>query len=247
MIKNIRLVLEYDGGRYDGYQRLGKDESTNTIENKLSEIVNKLAGCETELNCGSRTEKGVHAYGQVVNFKLDTDMKMYEIKNYFNRYLPRDIAVINAEEMPERFHAALNARTRTYIYRIDCRDVADVFERKYMFHSFVKLNVEEMNKAAAYLLGSHDFKRFSTVKKSKSTVKNVKELSVYGDGKEVTITMTANDFLHNMARIIAGTLMEVGSGKRKAEELQRIFDENSDVIPGIPAEPQGLFLDSIEY
>ena len=114
-MKNFKLTIEYDGSRYSGWQRLGKGESTNTIENKIKEVLKKMSGQDVELFCGSRTEAGVHAYGQVISCKLDTDLSAAKVRQYLNRYLPMDIAVLEAEEMPERFHAALNARSRTYV------------------------------------------------------------------------------------------------------------------------------------
>ena len=113
-MRNIKLVLEYDGSRYQGWQRLGKDESTNTISNKIIEVIKKMTNEDVELFCGARTEVGVHAYGQVVNFKTTSDMTLLEMKRYLNRYLPMDIAVIEIDVMPERFHAQLNAKEKTY-------------------------------------------------------------------------------------------------------------------------------------
>ena len=122
-LKNIKLTLEYDGGRYDGFVRLGKNESTNTIHNKLKEVLDKMTGEDVKLSAAARTEKGVHAHEQVVNFKTECSMKCLDIRNYLNRYLPRDIAVVNVCEMPERFDSALGAKSKTYLYRIDIRNV----------------------------------------------------------------------------------------------------------------------------
>ena len=121
---NYKLVIQYDGTRYDGWQRMGKDESINTIEYKIAEILRKMTGEEIQIFYGCRTEKGVHARGQVINFKLDEQKKPYEVKNYLNRYLPRDIAVISAEVVPERFHSQLNAKGKVYVYQLDTGDVA---------------------------------------------------------------------------------------------------------------------------
>ncbi len=246
-MRNIKLTIEYDGSRYAGWQRLGKGESDNTIENKLLEVLHKMTGEAAELNCGCRTEAGVHAYGQAVNFKTNSSMKLYEIKNYFNRYLPMDIAVIQAEEMPERFHAALNVTTQTYLYRIAIGDVPSVFDRKYTYYCFKNPNTDLMKTAAEQLLGSHDFKKFTTAKKNKSTVRIIHAIDIYQDPKEIQITIKANDFLHNMARLLIGTLLEIGLGQRKPEELQAILDPGSEQSPSAPANAQGLFLQEIEY
>ena len=246
-MRNIKLTLEYDGSRYSGWQRLGKGEADNTIENKLLEIINKMTGEKVELNCGCRTEAGVHAYAQIANFKTKSDMKLYEIKNYFNRYLPMDIAVIQVEEVPDRFHASLNAKSKTYLYRIAFGDVPSVFERKYTYYCFHKPDVDLMKRAAERLLGKHDFKDFSSVKKNKSTVKEIRTVDVYQDAKEIQITIQANDFLHNMARMMVSTLLEIGLNNRPVEDIDKILDPASEEAGSAPASAQGLFLQEIEY
>lgn len=246
-MRNIKLTIEYDGSRYSGWQRLGKGESDNTVENKLIEVIQKMTGEKAELFCGSRTEVGVHAYAQIANFKTKTDMKINEIKNYFNRYLPMDIAVTNVEEMPERFHASLNAKTKTYLYRIAIGDVPSVFDRKYTYYSFYTPDVELMRKAAKKLTGKHDFKDFSTVKRSKSTVKEIYSIEIIPDGKEIHVIIKANDFIHNMARMIASTILEIGLGKRKVEDIAEIFNPESEKAGSMTVSAQGLFLKEIEY
>jgi len=244
-MRNIKMTLEYDGARYQGWQRLGKDEENNTVENKIKEVLKQMTKEPVELNCGCRTEAGVNAYGQVINFKTNTDMRLYEIQHYFNRYLPKDIVVLKVQEADDRFHAQLNAKSKVYTYRIIQGDVPSVFDRKTSFYCFGELDVKAMKKAAGYLLGRHDFKNFSTVKKSKSTEKTMTNIDIYSDGREVQITMEANDFLHNMARLIVGTLIEVGKGKRMPSVMEEIL--NGDDVAGMPAEPQGLFLEEVKY
>lgn len=246
-MRNIKLTIEYDGSRYNGWQRLGKGETDNTIEKKLLEVIQKMTGEAVELNCASRTEVGVHAYAQIANFKTDSTMKLYEIKNYFNRYLPMDIAVIDAVEMPERFHASLNAKNRTYLYRIAIGDAPSVFDRKYTYYCFKKPDINLMKEAAAQLIGRHDFKDFSSVKKSKSTEKELYQIDIYQDAKEIQITMKANDFLHNMARMLASTLLEIGLGSRSIGDIGKILDPASPEAGSAPASAQGLFLQEIEY
>ncbi len=246
-MRNIKLTLEYDGSRYHGWQRLGKGESETTIENKLLEIIKKMTGEDAQLNCGCRTEAGVHAYAQIANFKTGSHMKPYEIKNYFNRYLPMDIAVIDVEEVPERFHAALNAKAKTYLYRIAIGDAPSVFERKYTYYCFKTPEVSLMKAAAKQLTGRHDFKDFSTVKKSKSTVKEIYSIDIYQDDKEIQITLRANDFLHNMARMIVSTLLEIGLHDREMTDVDAILDPKLMDMASAPASAQGLFLQEVEY
>lgn len=246
-MRNIKLILEYDGSRYSGWQRLGKGESDNTIENKLLEILQKMTGEKPELYCACRTERGVHAYGQVVNFKTESRLKLYEIKNYFNRYLPMDIAVTEAEEMPERFHAALNSKSKTFLYRIAIGDAPSVFDRKYTYYSFDTPDVDKMKQAAEQLMGRHDFKNFSSVTKNKSTIKEVQMIDIYKDSKEIQVTIRANDFLHNMARMMVSTLIEIGLNQRMPGDIAKILDPAGNVTGSAPASAQGLFLESVEY
>lgn len=246
-MRNIRLTLEYDGSRYSGWQRLGKEESDNTIENKLLEVIKRMAGEEVELNCASRTEVGVHAYAQVVNFKTNSTLKALEIKNYLNRYLPMDIAVLEVAEMPERFHATLNAKSRTYLYRIAIGDAPSVFERKYTYYCFHKPDIGLMKAAAQKLIGVHDFRIFSSVKKNKSTQKEIYLIDIYQDAKEIQITIKANDFLHNMARMLVSTLLEIGLKNRRPEDIDKLLDPASDEAGSAPASAQGLFLQEVEY
>lgn len=245
-MRNIKLTIEYDGSRYSGWQRL-KGESENTIENKLLEVIKKMTGEEVEFFCGCRTEVGVHAYAQVANYKTKSDIKAFEIKRYLNRYLPMDIAVIEVEEMPERFHASLNAKSKTYLYRIAIGDVPSVFDRKYSYYSFQTPDVTLIRKAATQLIGKHDFKDFSTVKRTKSTIKEIYMIDITQNEREIQIIIKANDFIHNMARMIVSTLIEIGLGKRKVEEIKSILDPNTEVVGSIACSPQGMILKEIEY
>ena len=240
---NIKLSLEYDGSRYQGWQ-CAKGESQNTILNKLLEVIHKMTAENVEVNCGSRTEVGVHAYEQIVNFKTTSDRKPDEMRQYLNRYLPMDIAVLEAKEVPERFHASLNAKSRTYLYRIAIGDVPSVFDRKYTYYSFKTPDIAVMKQAALSLTGRHDFKNFSTVKKSKSTEKEIFDIDFYQDADEIQITICANDFLHNMARMIIGTLMDIGLGKRKIECIDEIFKGKE--AASAPCDPKGLFLQNVD-
>ena len=245
-MRNIRLTLEYDGGRYQGWARLGKNVSYNSISNKIIVVLEKMTGeKEIELFCGCRTEVGVHAYSQVANFKTECPLKCLEIKHYLNRYLPMDIAVTEVKEAPERFHAQLNAVSKTYVYRMTVSEVPSVFDRKYTYHCFKTPDSKLMQQAAQYFIGKHDFKNFSTAKKSKSTVRQITDIEIYGNSEEIQITIQADDFLHNMTRLIIGTLLEIGNGTRKKEDIEKIFAGKAVVSE--PCDPKGLFLQEISY
>lgn len=245
-MRNIKLTIEYDGSRYQGWTRLGKNESGNTISNKIREVLKKMTGEEIEeFNCGCRTEVGVHAYAQTANFKMKSGADIQEIKYYLNRYLPMDIAITEVKEVPERFHAQLNATSKTYVYRMTVSDVPSVFERKHTYHCFRIPDRQLMREAAAMLTGVHDFRNFSTVKKAKSTVREIYEINVYDDGEEMLITIRADDFLHNMARIIIGTLLEIGLRMRDADEIEDIFE--GELPASAPCDPKGLYLQEVTY
>lgn len=243
---NYRIEAEYDGGRYDGWQRLGKDASTNTIESKLTEIISRMTGETVDMYAGSRTEKGVHALCQTANFKLEKEVKAFELKNYLNRYLPRDIAVMSVTEVDERFHSQLNARLRIYEYRLDTGNVANVFRRKNAYHTFDMPDFDAMRKAAGYFEGRHDFKAFTTAKKSKSTERTIKRISIEYEGTRAYIRIEADDFLHNMARYMVGMLLDVGNGLKKPEDVRRCLD-GENVQMSLPAESYGLFLVKVIY
>ena len=245
-MRNIRLVIEFDGSRYDGWQKQAR-KGSNTVQDKIEAVLEKMEGKPVELIGAGRTEAGVHAYAQVANFKTDSKLKMYEIKHYLNRYLPMDIAVTEIELMQERFHASLNAESKIYLYRLSIAEVPSVFERKYVYHAFKKPDVDLMKQAALLMVGKHDFKNFSTVKKSKSTVKEVYDIDIYDDGNEIQFTIHANDFLHNMARMMIGTLIDIGLGNRKKEDVEKLLLGDNKVAASAPADPKGLFLQEVVY
>lgn len=244
-MRNIKLTIEYDGSRYQGWQRMGKGESGNTVSNKITEVLQKMTGEVPELFCGCRTEVGVHAHAQTASFKTSSQITPIEIKHYLNRYLPMDIAVLEVTDEQERFHAALNARGCTYMYRILTSDVPSVFERKYTYYAFKKPDTEAMKKAALLLVGKHDFKNFTTAKRSKSTEREIYDIDIYEDFGETQITIHASDFLHNMARLIIGTLLDIGAGNRKADTIDSIFLGSEQ--PAEACDPKGLFLEKIDY
>ncbi len=248
MKKNIKIVLEYDGSRYDGWQKQGNTD--NTIQGKIEAILYKWSGEEIEVHGSGRTDAGVHARGQVANFhineKLCSDAKT--AMNYLNQYLPEDIRVLSAEEMPERFHSRLLAIRKTYSYSVDMSLKKNVFERKYVWGLGEKLDIAAMRKAADYFVGEHDFKSFCSNKKmKKSTVRRIDSIYIEEMDSKVVFSYTGNGFLYNMVRILTGTLVEVGLGKRKPEEMKRILAAMNREAAGMTAPPEGLFLVTVEY
>lgn len=248
MKKNIKLVLEYDGSRYDGWQKQGNTD--NTIQGKIEAVLYKWTGEEIEIHGSGRTDAGVHARGQVANFHIDTKKcpDARAAMDYLNRYLPEDICVLDAEEVEERFHSRLWATRKTYAYTVETAAKKHVFERKYVYGLGESLNVEGMRSAAAYLTGEHDFKSFCSNKKmKKSTVRRLDAVVIREEGSKIVFEYTGNGFLYNMVRILTGTLLEVGMGKRKPEEMPGILKAMNREAAGMTAPPEGLFLMKVEY
>ena len=245
-MQNYKLTIQYDGTRYNGWQRQGNTE--NTIQGKMNEIIGKYLGEEIDIAGSGRTDAGVHAYGQVANFKtakfLDKDKFLMEI----NSYLPHDIRVMKVESVDERFHARLSAVSKTYEYVIDNAPVADVFKRKYSYRLEQPLDVEKMRKAAALLTGTHDYISFCGNKKfKKSSVRTVTDIAIAETDGKIRIAFTGDGFLQNMVRIMAGTLIEVGLGKRDAESMKSIIEAKNREAAGMMAPAEGLFLKVVEY
>lgn len=255
-MQNYKAVLQYEGTRYQGWQ---KQESTdNTIQGKLEELLSKMEGSRVEVHGSGRTDAGVHAAGQVINFRLKTGKSPKQIMEYMNFYLPEDIGVISVEKADERFHSRLNAKTKTYRYRVLNTDVPHVFDRRYVHITEEKLDVEKMRQAAAFLEGTHDFKAFTSNKRSKkSTVRTIERITIErkgsvfwnreGEKDEICFTFQGNGFLYHMVRIIMGTLLEVGTHKKKPEEIADILAKGKRENAGELVPAKGLTLMEVRY
>ena len=244
-MRNLRLDICYDGTRYRGWQRLpGKDD---TIQGKLETTLSRILGEQIEISGSGRTDAGVHARGQVANFHCESTMPCQEILAQLRRYLPEDIGIYSCKEVSPRFHARLNAKEKTYRYRIWNSDSPFVFERRYVTVVTNTLDVEKMQQAAGHFLGEHDFSALCTnAKMKKSTVRFIRSLTVERAGEEIHITVTGNGFLQNMVRIIVGTLIEVGRGEREADSIPTLFG-GKRAEAGFLAPAQGLCLQEVEY
>ncbi|WP_343210550.1 tRNA pseudouridine(38-40) synthase TruA [Anaerolentibacter hominis] len=247
-MRNIKLTIEYDGSRYDGWQKQAGRTNRLTIQEKIETVLSKMENESIQLVGAVRTESGVHAYAQTANFKTKSKMKPYEIKHYLNRYLPRDIAVVEAEDVPLRFHSTFSVESAVYQYKIVMGEVASVFERKYSYYSFRPLDIDAMRQGAKILIGKHDLKAFSdNPRMKKSTVREIYNIDIYGDKEEILITIHADDFWPGLARILVGTLLEIGQGNRRPEDLTTVIASGDRRKAGEAAEPQGLFLQEIRY
>lgn len=244
-MRNLRLDLCYDGTRYRGWQRIPGTE--NTVQGKLEQTLSRILGEPVEISGSGRTDAGVHALGQVASFHCESRMPANQILEQLRRYLPEDIGIYSCREAAPRFHARLNARQKTYRYRIWNSDAPCVFQRRYVAVFPEQLNIEAMGGAGQHLVGEHDFAAFcARAKQKKSTVRCISCLSVTKVGDEIHITVTADGFLYNMMRIVAGTLIEVGRGERSPESVAGLFSAQRSEA-GFLAPAQGLCLMEVEY
>jgi len=243
---NYRLTIQYDGGRYKGWQRLGNGE--NTIQDKIEHVLSELTRKETEIIGCSRTDAGVHALAQIANFKSENPIAEEEIKDYLNQYLPQDISVIEVIAVAEQFHARYHAKNKTYLYKIWNRDYSNPFLRKYSMHIKQNLNLALMKEASEYLIGAHDFTAFSNAKsKKKSMVREIYSIDFIEEEGFLNIRVCGDGFLYNMVRWIIGTLIEVGLGKMDPKALPDILTAKERNRTGNLAEACGLYLEKITY
>lgn len=245
-MRNFRIVLQYEGTKYQGWQ---KQESTdNTIQGKLENILSKMVGETVEVHGAGRTDAGVHAKGQVAHFKLNTNKSEKQILQYLNQYLPEDIAVISLKEAGERFHARLNAVGKIYQYRIINSDIPNVFDRRYVHVVEQPLDIAKMKQAAELLMGEHDFKAFTSAKKGKkSTVRYIESISIEKTGDEISILYKGDGFLYHMVRILSGTLIEVGLSERSVESVLEALHSLDRKNAGFLAPAKGLTLIEVLY
>lgn len=245
-MRNIKMLIQYDGTRYKGWQK--QKDADQTIQGKMENVISKMTGEEIQvIGCG-RTDAGVHADNYVANFHTNSDMTIIAMQEYLNEYLPEDIVVKSIKDASERFHARYNVKSKTYVYKINNNQFPDVFNRKYVYHFKDQLNLNEMRKAAEYLIGTHDFRSFTNLKsKNKSTVRTINYINIKEDEGNIEIEINGNGFLMNMVRIITGTLLEVGTGKLRAEDVDKILNEKKRSEAGPIAPAKGLCLKEVNY
>lgn len=276
MSQNYKMIIQYEGTRYDGWQKQGNTE--NTIQGKLEKVLERMAGFPVEVHGSGRTDAGVHAAGQVANFHLPDgwkpDMAMKNesvaggkqhgnlesagknktvsewIRAYLNQYLPDDIAITELTPVPERFHSRLSAVKKIYTYRIETGEKRDVFSRRICYGLGQALDVKKMQTAADLLCGTHDYKSFCGNKKmKKSTMRTIFRITVEQDAGSglVKLEFAGNGFLQNMVRILTGTLIEVGLGKRDAGSMPEILAALDRQAAGYTAPAEGLCLQQVFY
>lgn len=245
-MRNIKLTIEYDGKDFNGWQ---KQPNKLNIQGTIEQAIKTITGEDVDLTASGRTDAGVHALGQVANFKTNSNIPIEKIAIALNSNLKKSIRIISAQEVDERFHSRLTCKKKTYRYVINNSEFSSAIYRNLETHIQMKLNIEKMKEAAKYFEGKHDFKAFkASGTSSKSSVRTIYKAEVIEmPNNRIYIELTGNGFLYNMVRIIAGTLVDVGTLKVKPEEIKDIIESMNREKAGKTLPPQGLFLVKVEY
>ena len=245
-MKNYKMIITYDGTRYYGWEH--QPTTDMTIQGKLESVLSAMTGTEVEVIGAGRTDAGVHAIGQVANFKTNSKIPIEKIPVALNTKLKKTIRIINAEEVDERFHSRLSCKRKTYRYVINNSEFSSALYRNLECHIPQKLNIEKMQEAAKYFEGEHDFKSFCAIgAQVKTTVRTIYACDVEKEGDIITIRVTGNGFLYNMVRIIAGTLVQVGGGAIEPEAVKEILAKKDRSAAGPTAPAHGLTMMGIEF
>ena len=244
-MRNIRLTIEYDGKDYNGWQ---KQPNKLNIQGEIERAIFNIMHEEVDLIGSGRTDAGVHSLGQVANFKTNSNFSIEKMPIALNSQLKNSIVIKKAEEVDERFHSRYNAKNKTYRYIINNSKTGTAIYRNLEYCYPFELDVEKMQEAAKYFEGEHDFKAFkSSGTSGKNSVRTIYKAEVKKDGERIIIELTGNGFLYNMVRIISGTLLDVGLGKIKPEEISEIIESKNRQNAGKTLPAHGLYLVCVEY
>ena len=246
MNRNIRFTIAYDGSRYYGWEHQPGTELT--IQGKLETVLEKMTGKPVKLIGAGRTDAGVHALAMVANVHMDCSMNEEEIRDYMNQYLPEDISVNEVVFASEKFHSRYNAVGKTYRYSCYAGPCKPVFDRKYVYVLEQRPDATAMRRAAKLLIGTHDFKSFcGNPRMKKSTVREIYSIDILEDGDFIHLTFHGSGFLQYMVRILTGTLLEVGFGKKTPEDIPQILEAKSRPAAGFTAPAKGLCMVKVDY
>lgn len=245
-MRNIKLIIEYDGKDFNGWQ---KQPDKLNIQGNIEKAIETITGEKVNLTASGRTDRGVHAIGQVANFKTESKLPVDRFPIAINTYLKQSIRIISAEEVDQRFHSRLTCKKKTYKYIINNSKYGTAIYRNLETHIPMKLDVKKMKEAVKYFEGEHDFKAFkASGTSSKSSVRTIYKAEVKElENERICIELTGNGFLYNMVRIISGTLVEVGLGKINPKEVVNIIKSEKRENAGKTLPPQGLYLVKVEY
>ena len=242
---NYKITINYDGGRYEGWQR---QKGRLTIQETLEDCIGNICGEKVKLIASGRTDAGVHALEQTANFHTKAKLQKEQFLRECNETLPEDIRIVMLETADVKFHSRYDAVEKTYCYTIDLRERPNVFTRRYAYSVKEELNVQEMERAAELLTGIHDFRSFTSEKrKEKDAVRNLKSIVMLKKNQYLKIYFKGDGFLYHMVRILAGTLIEIGLGKKTVEEIPEIFQAKNRFRAGFMAPAHGLMLMKVVY
>lgn len=244
-MRNIKLVIEYDGTRFHGWQ---KQPGILTIQGELERLISQILDEEITIFGSGRTDKGVHAKGQVANFYTNSTIPGEKFKYAINNHLPPDIAIIESEEVSNEFNSRYSAIGKEYRYLIYNNKIRSPILRNYTYYIPYKLDIDKMKKAIPYFCGEHDFCSFMASGSSvTNTVRTIHDMSLTSNDNIIDFRVRGNGFLYNMVRIIVGTLVEVGAGKLDINSISSIIEAKDRTKAGHTAPPHGLYLEKVYY
>ncbi len=244
-MKRIKLIVAYDGTNYNGWQ---VQPTGVTIEGVLNETLTQLTKEAVTVIGASRTDSGVHALGNIAVFDTNTKIPPEKISYALNQWLPEDIVVQDSCEVPMDFHPRRCESRKTYEYKILNRTFPLPLNRHDCYFTYQKLDVEKMQQAAQYLIGEHDFKSFCSIhSQAETTTRTIYDLTVKKEQDLITIRVTGSGFLYNMVRIVAGTLLQIGTGERSPNEMQEILQAKDRTAAGPTAPAHGLTMIGIKF
>lgn len=245
-MRNIKLIIEYDGKNFAGWQT---QPGKVSIQSEIERAIKEVTGEEVDLTASGRTDAGVHAIGQVANFHTNTKIETQKIPYALNSKLPKSIVIKAAEEVPERFHSRYLCKGKTYRYVINNNEFPSALNRYREFHISQKLDVSKMREALKYFEGTHDFKGFKSSggSEKKTTVRTLTKLELKECDGIIKVELSGDGFLYNMVRIIVGTIVDVGLGKIKVEDIPEIIESKDRTKAGKTLPPHGLYLVQVRY
>lgn len=244
-MRTYKLSIAYDGTRYQGWQR--QPDTELTVQGILERIISAVQGYPVEVNGSGRTDGGVHAQAQTASIVLSGKIEADAFRAELNQRLPEDIRVTQVQLVKNGFHARYSAKGKCYTYTVDLREKADVFARRYAYHFPGKLDIPAMEKAAGYLTGKHDFSAFTDRNEEQSAVRMIYNIQIEAQGSKVQISYEGNGFMYHMVRILTGTLLEVGTGKREPENIMTLLERGERRQAGFLAPACGLSLKEVYY
>ncbi len=242
---NYKLIIQYDGTRYNGWQ---SQPHGNTVQDKITAAIKQITTEEVKVTGSGRTDAGVHALGQVANFRIPVELDLYKFQHSLNAVLPSDISILKAEKAHWNFHARYYAKRRTYFYLLT--KFKSPFYLKYSWFNttFQELDLNRLNNISQVLLGEHDFTSFTRKKiETPDRLCNVTKIRWSGNDKFVIFRIEANRFLRGMVRTVVGTILDLYGNESPVETIKEILEAKTRDAAGQTAPPQGLFLYKIEY